>query len=117
SRERNYKQRAHPGTQRVVTWEQVPAKLRSVFDNTRLKIVNSDIPAGVSLDYNPRLTGGGKSLPPEDIYVIVVGGAKLSRGLTIEGLCISYFARAAPNPKDDTIQQMSRWLGYRGPYL
>ena len=46
--------------------------------------------------------------------VIVIGGHKLSRGLTLEGLSISYFAR---NSKAyDTLLQMCRWFGYRESY-
>ena len=47
--------------------------------------------------------------------IIVVGGQKLSRGLTLEGLVISWFARESNTPKYDTLLQMSRWCGYRGP--
>lgn len=46
--------------------------------------------------------------------VIAVGGQTLSRGLTLEGLCISYFYR---NSKAyDTLLQMGRWFGYRPGY-
>jgi len=48
------------------------------------------------------------------LSVIVIGGHKLSRGLTLEGLSISYFAR---NSKAyDTLMQMCRWFGYRPSY-
>ena len=48
------------------------------------------------------------------LCVIVIGGHKLSRGLTLEGLSISYFAR---NSKAyDTLMQMCRWFGYRPNY-
>ena len=48
------------------------------------------------------------------LNVIVVGGHKLSRGLTLEGLSISYFTR---NSKAyDTLMQMCRWFGYRPKY-
>ena len=47
--------------------------------------------------------------------VIAVGGDKLSRGLTLEGLTISYFTRAAGTM--DTLMQMGRWFGYRPGYL
>jgi len=48
------------------------------------------------------------------LNVIVIGGHKLSRGLTLEGLSISYFAR---NSKAyDTLMQMCRWFGYRPSY-
>jgi len=56
------------------------------------------------LDYSPFSKG---------LSAIVIGGHKLSRGLTLEGLNISYFAR---NSKAyDTLMQMCRWFGYR-PY-
>jgi hypothetical protein len=46
--------------------------------------------------------------------VIAIGGLTLSRGLTLEGLCVSYFHR---NSKAyDTLLQMGRWFGYRPRY-
>ena len=48
---------------------------------------------------------------------IVVGGNKLSRGLTLEGLSVSYFLRAPAVPCYDTLMQMGRWFGYRKGYL
>ena len=48
------------------------------------------------------------------LCAIVIGGHKLSRGLTLEGLSISYFTR---NSKAyDTLMQMCRWFGYRPRY-
>ncbi len=51
---------------------------------------------------------------PEGLSVIAVGGNKLSRGLTLEGLSISYFLRATKFY--DTLLQMGRWFGYRPGY-
>ena len=45
---------------------------------------------------------------------IVVGGATLSRGLTIEGLISTYFLRSVGQA--DTLMQMGRWFGYRKGY-
>lgn len=50
----------------------------------------------------------------EGMSVIAVGGNKLSRGLTLEGLSISYFLRATRFY--DTLLQMGRWFGYRPGY-
>jgi hypothetical protein len=50
----------------------------------------------------------------ERIVAIAVGGNTLSRGLTLEGLVVSYFVRAAS--AYDTLLQMGRWFGYRGGY-
>lgn len=46
--------------------------------------------------------------------VIAVGGDKLSRGLTLEGLSVSYYLRASK--MYDTLMQMGRWFGYRPGY-
>lgn len=48
------------------------------------------------------------------IYVCV-GGQKLSRGLTLEGLSVSYYGRNAS--AIDSLMQMGRWFGYRGGWL
>lgn len=45
---------------------------------------------------------------------IVVGGATLSRGLTIEGIVCTYFLRTVKQA--DTLMQMGRWFGYRLDY-
>lgn len=45
---------------------------------------------------------------------IVVGGSVLARGLTIEGLMVSYFVRTSG--QYDTLLQMGRWFGYRPGY-
>lgn len=46
--------------------------------------------------------------------VIAIGGNTLSRGLTLEGLVVSYFLRVAS--AYDTLLQMGRWFGYRQGY-
>jgi hypothetical protein len=48
------------------------------------------------------------------LRVIAVGGNSLSRGLTLEGLCVSYFYRRSL--MYDTLLQMGRWFGYRPGY-
>ena len=45
---------------------------------------------------------------------ILVGGAKLSRGFTVEGLTVTYFRRA--NDMNDSLTQMGRWFGFRDGY-
>ncbi|MEV5179722.1 Z1 domain-containing protein [Streptomyces werraensis] len=50
-----------------------------------------------------------------DLKAVLVGGNKLSRGVTVEGLLISYFVRSTPYY--DTLLQMGRWFGYRGDYV
>lgn len=48
------------------------------------------------------------------LNVIAVGGFSLSRGLTLEGLMVSYFLRNSM--MYDTLMQMGRWFGYRPEY-
>jgi hypothetical protein len=50
----------------------------------------------------------------EPVVAIAVGGNTLSRGLTLEGLVVSFFVRAAS--AYDTLLQMGRWFGYREGY-
>ena len=50
----------------------------------------------------------------DGLRVIAVGGNSLSRGLTLEGLCVSYFYRRSN--MYDTLLQMGRWFGYRPNY-
>ena len=52
--------------------------------------------------------------PESGLHVIAVGGGKLSRGLTLEGLSISYFLRTTR--MYDSLMQMGRWFGYRMGY-
>jgi hypothetical protein len=50
----------------------------------------------------------------EPVVAIAVGGNTLSRGLTLEGLNVSYFVRAVS--AYDTLLQMGRWFGFRDGY-
>lgn len=49
------------------------------------------------------------------LSAIAIGGDKLSRGLTLEGLSVSYYLRASR--MYDTLMQMGRWFGYRPGYV
>jgi hypothetical protein len=50
----------------------------------------------------------------ESVWSILVGGTKLSRGYTVEGLTVSYYRRTADSA--DTLMQMGRWFGFRRGY-
>ena len=50
----------------------------------------------------------------KSVWSILVGGTKLSRGYTVEGLTISYFMRRSQQV--DTLMQMGRWFGFRKGY-
>lgn len=51
---------------------------------------------------------------PKFSNYIVVGGNRLSRGLTLVGLIVSYFVRSST--RQDSLYQMGRWFGYRKGY-
>lgn len=85
------------------TWAEVKAALSGVFEHLHLHVINSK--SDEVLDYT-RYEKEGVGLT-----AIAVGGLSLSRGLTIEGLTVSYMYR---NTKMyDTLMQMGRWFGYR----
>lgn len=67
-----------------------------------------------STDSVDRLTYSKVEEGQPSVTVIVIGGNTLSRGLTLEGLTCSYFARTARTY--DSLMQMGRWFGYRPRY-
>ena len=84
-----------------ISVEQIFKELPTVLDVLEFPIENGA--SDDRIDY----TG-----PPKTY--IVVGGSILARGLTLEGLMVSYFLRAAN--QYDTLLQMGRWFGYRPRY-
>jgi hypothetical protein len=50
-----------------------------------------------------------------NLKAVLIGGNRLSRGMTIEGLSVSYYVRETPYY--DTLLQMARWFGYREWYV
>jgi len=66
-------------------------------------------PSEDELDYDEYYKNYGIGLT-----TIIVGGNKLSRGVTLEGLTTSYYLR--PARMYDTLMQMGRWFGYREGY-
>lgn len=50
-----------------------------------------------------------------NIKAVLIGGNRLSRGMTLEGLTVSYYVRETPYM--DTLLQMGRWFGYREWYV
>lgn len=89
-----------------VEWSEVKQALHDAVESIRTFVVNSK--SDDPLDYKRyERTGTG-------LTAIAVGGLSLSRGLTIEGLCISYMYRNTR--MYDTLMQMGRWFGYRSGY-
>ena len=87
-----------------VSWEAVRSKLMESSQRIQVKVINGA--AKDALDYWDH---------PEGLNAIAIGGDKLSRGLTLEGLSVSYYLRASR--MYDTLLQMGRWFGYRPGYV
>ena len=85
-------------------WPQVQSRLHRAASPIRVVEVNSR--SSGKLDYIGHSQSG--------LSVIAVGGFSLSRGLTLEGLMVSYFLRNSM--MYDTLMQMGRWFGYRPDY-
>jgi hypothetical protein len=88
----------------VHKWSEVLQHLNDAASRIEVKSIHGG--SGEALDYFDHKNG---------LSVIAVGGNKLSRGLTLEGLSISYYLRASR--MYDTLMQMGRWFGYRGGYV
>ena len=85
-------------------WDDVQRYLHAAAAPIRVVEVNSRAPGALDYDGNSE----------DGLSAIAVGGYSLSRGLTLEGLTVSYFLR---NSKMyDTLMQMGRWFGYRPDY-
>ena len=111
----------HDPKVRPLTWDQLRPHLheaaarmevRAIHGRTTVDhsspIPNPTDPLLRSLDYAEADRTG------QVLSVIAVGGDKLSRGFTLEGLSVSYYLRASK--MYDTLMQMGRWFGYRPGY-
>lgn len=90
---------------RGCTWEQVQRTLVTAVLPIEVRSVNQKS-GGASLNYALYKENG--------LRVIAVGGNSLARGLTLEGLSVSYFYRSTQ--MYDALLQMGRWFGYRTGY-
>ncbi|ARF66919.1 endonuclease [Paenibacillus larvae subsp. pulvifaciens] len=97
--------RAWPGDMQEFKWEEVYQELRESSKKVRVLEINGN--SKDALDYDQYKEDG--------LNVIAVGGDKLSRGLTLEGLSITYYFRNTL--MYDTLMQMGRWFGYRKGYM
>ncbi len=88
----------------VHSWEEVLPYLNEAASRIEVRAIHGG--SREALDYYDHREG---------LSVIAVGGNKLSRGLTLEGLSVSYYLRASR--MYDTLMQMGRWFGYRPGYV
>lgn len=95
------------------TWEEVKNELKNAVLKIDVRSVhgtrsttNLEYHNIEEIDYNRYENG---------LSVIAVGGSRLSRGITLEGLSISYYIRTTR--MYDSLMQMGRWFGYRPGYV
>ncbi len=86
-----------------IKWLDIQDKLHEAAAS--IKVYNINQRSQDALDYEKYSQG---------LNIIAVGGLALSRGLTLEGLSISYLIRNTM--MYDTLMQMGRWFGYRDGY-
>lgn len=86
-------------------WTEIEKNIIKIFEMSinGIKIVNGD--SGDVCDYDSNYVG----------QHIIIGGDKLSRGLTLEGLIVSYYYRKSRTY--DALLQMGRWFGYRNGWI
>lgn len=89
---------------KVHKWEEVLPHLNDAAARIQVKEINGG--SADALNYFDHKNG---------LSVIAIGGNKLSRGLTLEGLSVSYYLRASR--MYDTLMQMGRWFGFRPGYV
>src|SRR5262249_13701642 len=89
----------------ATVWDDVEPHLTAAADKIKMQVVNSDMRDAI--DYEANAEHG--------LSIIAIGGDKLSRGLTLEGLAVSYFLRASR--MYGSLMQMGRWFGYRPGYV
>lgn len=87
---------------RDATFSQIEVFIGPFFEAVQIRVINSR--TGEVLDYERE----------PYLKTIAVGGNRLSRGLTLEGLLTSYFFRSTA--MYDTLMQMGRWFGFRAGY-
>ncbi len=89
-----------------VTFQELKSLLPEASKGIDVKAINNVTKE--KLIYSTDSSGNGKKY-------IAIGGNRLSRGFTLEGLTINYFIRDTNYA--DTLLQMGRWFGYRPGYI
>lgn len=96
-----------------LSWGEVKTELKKAVSKIDVRAVhgtrsttNLEYHNIEEIDYNRHENG---------LSVIAVGGSRLSRGITLEGLSVSYYLRTTK--MYDSLMQMGRWFGYRPGYV
>lgn len=94
-------------------WESVKAELKKAASKIDVRAVHGTR-STTNLKYH-NINEIDYSIHEEGLSVIAVGGGRLARGITLEGLSTSYYLRTTR--MYDSLMQMGRWFGYRPGYV
>ena len=89
-------------------WTDIEIEIKRLIENHQIRIFEINGKSDDVLCYKEFKDEG------RQLSVIAIGGDKLSRGLTLEGLTVSFFMRSSQ--MYDTLMQMGRWFGFRPKY-
>ena len=99
-----FSEKNYEDVRRKYSWDDIKNNLLSEVEQVIVKLINNSVKNRFSYE----------TFKDVGARVIIIGGFVLSRGLTLEGLIISYFDRNSV--AYDTLLQMCRWFGYRFGY-
>lgn len=94
-------------------WNSVKAELKKAASKIDIRAVHGTR-STTNLEYH-NIDEIDYSRYDEGLSVIAVGGGRLARGITLEGLSTSYYLRTTR--MYDSLMQMGRWFGYRPGYV
>ncbi len=97
-----------------VTWSAVKSELANAVSKIQVRAVHG-LRRLQDLEYKSIEELNYEEYEGSGLSVIAVGGNKLARGLTLEGLSVSYYLRTTR--MYDSLMQMGRWFGYRPGYV
>ena len=112
-----------------IAYEDLKCILLSAYNNyacstvkniPEFSAIEDDIIQAINVCGKHIVNGDSDSNNADDIYDfnIYVGGTMLGRGLTLQGLTITYIIRTSKGVSSaDTVQQRARWFGYKSKYL
>ena len=96
------------------SWEDVRKEIRPAVKKFDVRAVHGTTSVS-KLDYHNIANIDYELHKENGLTVIAIGGGKLSRGITLEGLSVSYYLRTTK--MYDSLMQMGRWFGYRPGYV
>ena len=98
---------------KIHTWDEVKAELKPAVTKIEVRSVHG-LKKTSALEYHKIEEIDYDAHKHVGLSVIAVGGNKLARGITLEGLSVSYYLRTTR--MYDSLMQMGRWFGYRQGY-